>query len=91
MGAQYFTAVSSQRALRHVGISEADYAMQFIHLKENRPFRSKHTEPVHVTGQEIKYPTTGDASLQSVMHYGTGFYMKCVGRDATKKNVHIRR
>lgn len=29
-----FTAVSSQRALRHVGISEADYAMQFIHLKK---------------------------------------------------------
>lgn len=31
-----FTAVSSQRALRHVGISEADYAMQFIHLKKKQ-------------------------------------------------------
>lgn len=37
MGAQYFTAVSSQRALRHVGISEADYAMQFIYLKPPIP------------------------------------------------------
>lgn len=30
--AQYSTAVSSQRAQRHVGISEGDYAMQFIHV-----------------------------------------------------------
>lgn len=39
-GAQYFTAVSSQRALRHVGISEADYAIQFIYLKPPIPLKT---------------------------------------------------
>lgn len=42
-GAQYFTAVSSQRALRHVGISEADYAMQFIFRKPPIPLQTHTT------------------------------------------------
>lgn len=45
MRAQYFTAVSSQRALRHVGISEADYAMQFIWLNQTLLIRTHRTHP----------------------------------------------
>lgn len=37
MGAQCFTAVCAQRALRHVGISEPDYAMRYIYLKRLIP------------------------------------------------------
>lgn len=45
MRAQYFTAVSSQRALRHVGISEAYYAMQFIWLNLTVVIRTHRTDP----------------------------------------------
>lgn len=51
MGAQYFTAVSSQRGLRHVGISEADYAMQFIYLKPPIPLQTHAT----CSGYERRY------------------------------------
>lgn len=52
MGAQYFTAVSSQRALRHVGISEADYAMQFIYLKPPIPLQTHRARPRHKGGNK---------------------------------------
>lgn len=77
MGAQYFTAVSSQRALRHVGISEADYAMQFIYLK-NRPFRSQTHSSRH-TGGKLN---THDCNVRACMS------VKCLARDATKKTPH---
>lgn len=47
---------SGGRALRHVGISEADYATRFIHLlkKQNYPFRFKHPQQIQgYTREEV--------------------------------------
>lgn len=81
MGAQYFTAVSSQRALRHVGISEADYAMKFIYLKPPIPLQTQRTKHVYVS----------KCIALTSMHYNTRISVNCLVRDATKKNVHIKR
>lgn len=79
-GAQYFTAVSSQRALRHVGISEADYAMQFIFLKPPIPLQT-HTTCSDLTGESSK------PSIYTIIRHEQHF--KTPG-GRCDKNIHIQ-
>lgn len=60
--AQYFTAVSSQGALRHVGISEVDYATRFISLGKNAcsALNAPNYEPRRTPIFENMYAVGGD-------------------------------
>lgn len=77
-----FTAVSSQRALRHVGISEADYAMQFIHLKKNKK-KNAHSalNTLSEFMQHAEHRTGGNLNNQP---YGPTAPLVSLCRDATK-------
>lgn len=74
-----FTAVSSQRALRHVGISEADYAMQFIHLKKKNAHSALNTLSEFM--QHAEHRTGGNLNNQP---YGPTAPLVSLCRDATK-------